>query len=146
MSSLGGLLSLPYTSAYNASKFALEGYTEALRLELLPLNIFVSNLEPGYVNSGTIDQSIGRPKHALPLFAPFREQMHHKMEKNSLTGTPKLVLARAVERIILSPNPCFRHQIGTMSRTLPLLKSFMPQHFFEKTVLKSFNLPLKLNY
>lgn len=146
MSSLGGLLSLPYTSAYNASKFALEGYTEALRLELMPFGIYVSNLEPGYVNSGTIDQSIGRPKLVIPLFAQYREQMHHKMEQDSLKGTSKQVLAETMEKIILSPKPKFRYKIGGMSKTLPLLKAIMPQGYFENTVLKSFELPLKITY
>jgi short-subunit dehydrogenase len=146
MSSLGGLLSLPYTSAYNASKFALEGYTESLRLELLPFGIFVSNLEPGYVNSGTIDQSIGIPKIAIPLFAKYREQMHRKMEQDALTGTSKQVLAEIIEKIILSEKPNFRYKIGGMSKTLPLLKAIMPQGYFEKIVLKSFQLPLKINY
>ncbi len=146
MSSLGGLLSLPYTSAYNASKFALEGYTEALRLELLPFGIFVSNLEPGYVNSGTIDQSIGRPTLAIPLFAKYREQMHQKMEKDSLTGTPKKVIAETFEKIINAEKPNFRYKIGGMSKTLPLLKALMPQGYFENTVLKSFKLPLKIDY
>lgn len=146
MSSLGGLLSLPYTSAYNASKFALEGYTEALRLELLPFGIFVSNLEPGYVNSGTIDQSIGRPQIPLPLYAKYREQMHQKMEKDALTGTPKKTIAETIEKIINAGKPIFRYKIGGMSKTLPLLKAIMPQGYFENTVLKSFKLPLKVNY
>jgi NAD(P)-dependent dehydrogenase (short-subunit alcohol dehydrogenase family) len=146
MSSLGGLLSLPYTGAYNASKFALEGYTEALRLELFPLGIFVSNLEPGYVNSGTIDQSIGRPQLAIPLFAKFREQMHIKMEKDSLNGTPKKVIAATIEKIVNSKKPDFRYKIGRMSKSLPLLKVLMPQEYFEKTVLRSFDLPVKVEY
>jgi short-subunit dehydrogenase len=146
MSSLGGLLSLPYTSAYNASKFALEGYTEALRLELLAFGIYVSNLEPGYVNSGTIDQSIGRPKQAHPLFAKYREQLHKKMEQDSQTGTSKQFIAEVFEKIITSKKPKFRYKIGTMSKTLPLMKATMPQGFFEKTVLRSFGLPTQIKY
>ncbi|WP_051210841.1 SDR family oxidoreductase [Runella zeae] len=146
MSSIGGLLSLPFTSAYNASKFALEGYTEALRLELLPFGIFVSNLEPGYVNSGTIDQSIGRPKMPLPPFAKYREQMHRKMEQDSLKGTSKQEIAEIIEKIIDSKKPKFRYKMGGMAYSLPLMKAIMPQGFFEKTVLNSFQLPTKINF
>jgi len=146
MSSLGGLLSLPYTSAYNASKFALEGYSESLRLELLPLGIYVSNLEPGYVNSGTIDQSIGRPKRATPLFEKHREQMHHKMEQDSQKGTSKQFIAEKIEEIITAEKPRFRYKIGGMSKLLLLLKALIPENFYEKTVLKSFGLPLRVDY
>lgn len=146
VSSIGGLLSLPYTSAYNASKFALEGYMEALRLELAPLRIFVSNLEPGYVNSGTIDQSIGKPATAIPLFARYREQLHRIMEEESLKGTPKDSIAKTIQTIICSPKPNFRYTIGRTSKILPLMKALIPQGSFENIVLRSFGLPLTMQY
>jgi short-subunit dehydrogenase len=146
MSSIGGLLSLPYTSAYNASKFALEGYTEALRLELLAFGIYVSNLEPGYVNTGTTDQSIGHPKNNLPLFSKYRQQLHQQMEDSSLKGTPMQVISDTCEEIIQAKKPKFRYKISGMSKMLSLLKAILPQNFFEKTVLKSFNLPTTINY
>jgi len=54
LSSLGGLSALPFNSAYSASKFALEGFAESLRYELLPHNIFVSLIEPGQVKTDTL--------------------------------------------------------------------------------------------
>jgi len=50
-SSLLGLLALPYRGAYTASKFALEGLTDTLRLELLSSGIHVSLIEPGPISS-----------------------------------------------------------------------------------------------
>ena len=47
MSSLGGIVSLPFGSMYCASKFALEAYSEALRMEVRPFGIWVSLIEPG---------------------------------------------------------------------------------------------------
>ena len=46
-SSLAGRLSFPYFGVYNASKFALEGYSQALRYEVAPFGIDVSIVEPG---------------------------------------------------------------------------------------------------
>ena len=57
LSSLGGRIGLPMNSAYAASKFALEGFSESLRLELLPANVFVSLIEPPAVATGTLDRS-----------------------------------------------------------------------------------------
>lgn len=146
MSSLGGLLSLPYTSAYNASKFALEGYTEALRLELLPLGIYVSNLEAAYINSGTIDQSIIAPAKDHALFSQFRKKMHEKMMKDSLKGIPLSDIHKMVNRIIHEPRPKFRYKIGKMTKQLTLLSFLLPEKMFQKAVLKTFDIPKKINY
>ncbi len=51
-SSLLGLVSLAYRGAYNSSKYALEGLTDTLRLELTGTGIFVSLIEPGPILSG----------------------------------------------------------------------------------------------
>lgn len=145
-SSIGGLLSLPFTSAYNASKYALEGYAEALRLELLPLGIYVSNIEPGYVNSGTMDQSIIKPKKSIEPFANYRILMEDQMNKQAPKGTSKQAIAEIVEKIILSEKPKFRYKIGSATKILPLLKAIMPQNTFESMVLKSFDLPKRIDY
>jgi short-subunit dehydrogenase len=51
VSSLSGLSSIPFMGIYSASKFALEGYTEALRLEVDPFNIRVSLTEAGFLKT-----------------------------------------------------------------------------------------------
>lgn len=146
MSSLGGLLSLPYTSAYNASKFALEGYTESLRLELLPLGIYVSNLEAAYIHSGTIDQSILAPSGDHPLFSRFRKKMHEKMMKESLKGIPLSDIQKVVSEIIRASKPKFRYKIGKMTKQLTLLSFLLPERMFQKAVLRSFDIPSKINF
>ena len=146
MSSLGGLLSLPFTSAYNASKFALEGYSEALRMELLPFGIYVSNLEPAYIRTGTTEQSIVPPRSGHPLFERYRKAMHDKMLADAEKGIELERISREVLRIIHSPSPRFRHKIGTMTRSLTLLSFVMPESFFQKTVLKTFGIPQKIEY
>jgi NAD(P)-dependent dehydrogenase (short-subunit alcohol dehydrogenase family) len=145
MSSLGGLLSLPFTSAYNASKFALEGYTEALRLELLPMGIYVSNLEAAYINSGTIDQSILAPGKDHPLFSKFRIRMHEKMLKDSLKGIPLSDIQKVVSEIIHSSKPKFRYKIGKMAKQLTFLNFLVPEKMFQRMVLRSFEIPNKIN-
>jgi short-subunit dehydrogenase len=146
ISSIGGLLSLPYTSAYNASKFALEGYTEALRSELLAVGIYVSNLVPAYVNTGTTDQSVGHPKVSLPIFEKHRMAMHHNMEIESKKGTSMQVLAETIEEIIETKKPKFRYKISALSNFMPVIKSLLPQNYFEKLVLKILKLPIKIKY
>jgi len=146
MSSLGGLLSLPYTSAYNASKFALEGYTESLRLELLPLGIYVSNLVAAYINTGTIDQSIIAPSKDHPVFSKFRKKMHEKMKQDSLKGIPLSSIHEVIGKIIHSSKPKFRYKIGKMTKQLTLLNFIIPERMFQGTVLKTFGIPSLIKY
>jgi NAD(P)-dependent dehydrogenase (short-subunit alcohol dehydrogenase family) len=145
MSSLGGLLSLPYTGAYNASKFALEGYTESLRLELLPLGIYVSNLEAAYINTGTVDQSIFPPSKDHPVFSRYRKKMHEKMLGDSLKGIPLPVIAKQCSAIIASRSPKFRYKVGKMAKQFTMLNFIMPERMFHNTVLKTFGIPKKIN-
>ncbi len=63
-SSVLGFVSLRFRGAYNASKYALEGLSDTLRLELQDTNIFVSLIEPG------------------PVRSKFRENALHKFEEN----------------------------------------------------------------
>lgn len=51
MSSVGGRMSLPYLSAYHASKFALEAIGDALRMEAKPFGVGVSLVEPGSIRT-----------------------------------------------------------------------------------------------
>ena len=52
ISSIGGLIGLPYQGAYSASKFAMEGFCDALSLELLKSDVSVSLIEPGDFSTG----------------------------------------------------------------------------------------------
>ena len=55
LSSIAGLVGTEYTSAYNASKFALEGWMESLQLEVAPFNIKTTIVEPGYFRTELLE-------------------------------------------------------------------------------------------
>ncbi|MCL4132422.1 UNVERIFIED_CONTAM: hypothetical protein GTU68_031203, partial [Idotea baltica] len=57
VSSVGGMMAMPTMAAYSASKFALEGATEALYYEVKPWNIKVSLIAPGFINSGSFENT-----------------------------------------------------------------------------------------
>lgn len=56
ISSVGGMMAMPTMSVYSASKFALEGASEALSYEVRPWNIYVTLVQPGFINSGSFEQ------------------------------------------------------------------------------------------
>ena len=76
ISSLSGLAPIPFMGMYSASKWAVDGYTEALRMELKPLNIRVSQIEPGFLKSPNDGQAPGggRTDRGLRAVAATRVQ------------------------------------------------------------------------
>lgn len=138
ISSLMGNVALPYSSAYCAAKFALEGYLEALRLELLPLGIFVSMTETGYINTGI---QIGSPKKTVSEFADMRKSIKKQMEDKSPLGIKPEKVAKVVVSIVNASKPKLRYKIDGMTKGLSLFKALSNESFFEKSVLKSFHLP-----
>jgi NAD(P)-dependent dehydrogenase (short-subunit alcohol dehydrogenase family) len=71
ISSSGGVFALPMTSLYNASKFALEGFSESLAYELAGLGISVKIVEPGDVLSTDFGHRSSGEADALPDYDPF---------------------------------------------------------------------------
>lgn len=139
LSSIGGLVSLPFNSAYAASKFALEGFSEALRYEVLRHNIYVSLVEPGPVRTDTLDTSIQSTRSDHPLYAGARQRLIAAMRETGRTSsvTPDQI-ARVVEQIIASPAPRLRYPVGLMARLLPLAKGLLPSSVFEGFMLRQF--------
>ena len=132
VSSLGGLAALPYTSAYAASKFALEGYSESLRLELLPFGVYVSLLEPTNVRTETLDTSVRRSSSIHPAYAEIGGRVASGFKAAGLGSKfrPDAV-AHAIARVAEHPAPRLRHPVGAQARFIPLLKSVLPSGLFE---------------
>ncbi len=86
ISSIGGEVGLPMNAAYSASKFALEGYTESLRQELLPLGLYACTVSPSPVASGPHDQSIREVSAADNPFAQRRAELVQRMRRDALTS------------------------------------------------------------
>jgi short-subunit dehydrogenase len=135
--SIGGFIGLPYTSAYSASKFALEGYSEALRYELLPLGIYVALVEPTGVKTGTQEASIRPVATHSPVFGAGRAAAHRDfLAYIDRTGVAMEEVAAAVRRVIDQPHPALRHHVGT-SR-LVVGKALAPQGMWESAMRRQF--------
>jgi NAD(P)-dependent dehydrogenase (short-subunit alcohol dehydrogenase family) len=113
--SIGGLVAIPYQGFYSASKFALEGFSEALRMELQDFGIRVVIVEPGdhrtnmTQNRGFTAASTSESPY-YPRFARAIARMAHD-EQN---GPPPENIARLIERIVNNPNPRLRYMAGPL--------------------------------
>ena len=139
ISSIGGLLALPYNSAYAASKFALEGFSESLRYEMLPFGVYVSLIEPGAVQTGTLDRSLVAPQTAHPDYSMQRVRLMNQMQQLAANdGIALNYLAQKITTIIAKPYPALRYPIGGLTHVMPLLKLVLPQRWFEMVIMRRF--------
>src|SRR5690606_21839264 len=74
VSSLAGLAPVPFLGLYSASKFALEGYSEALRHEVAPFNVKVSLIEPGFLATA-LAHNRQQPAARIRDYDPWRERV-----------------------------------------------------------------------
>jgi short-subunit dehydrogenase len=79
-SSILGLVAMPFRGAYNASKYALEGIADTLRLELHGSNIVVSLIEPGPVLSRFRENSFALYRQNIAIDASFHKERYRAME------------------------------------------------------------------
>jgi len=139
MSSIGGLMSLPFNSAYAASKYALEGYSETLRYEVMPFGVYVSLVEPGSVNTDTLDTSIIEVAEGHSSYETQRQYMTQQMREFGVTnGISIQQVVSTVDHIVKTSKPRLRYPVGLHARTLPLMKAFLPQWSFERFIRGQF--------
>ncbi len=112
VSSIGGISAFPLVGAYHASKWALEGFSQALAQEVASFGIHVTLIEPGGFST---DWSGPSAKHSdeLPAYAEVREQvMKARGERNATPGDPK-ASAAAVLKVVDADEPPLRVFFGS---------------------------------
>jgi NAD(P)-dependent dehydrogenase (short-subunit alcohol dehydrogenase family) len=124
---------------YSASKFALEGYTEALRHEVKPFGIHVSQIEPGLLNTGITDRRQVAAK-AIEEYAPWRQRAFKAIRDYEEKGPGPELVAQTVLEIVSSKAPRLRYVIGQQAKLVSGLRWFLPAGALEKGVRSTFAL------
>jgi NAD(P)-dependent dehydrogenase (short-subunit alcohol dehydrogenase family) len=132
-SSIGGLMGLPYQAYYSASKFAIEGFSEALRMEVKNFNIKVIVINPGdFHTNNTLNRRKFLPRSSED--DPYRYQFLRALaviETDENNGWLPQFLAKKIVRIINYRNPKQRYIIAPFDQKLAvLLKSILPGKWF----------------
>ena len=138
ISSISGLVGFPGLSPYVSSKYALEGWSEALRLELLPFSIYVALVEPGSfrTNIWTSGKRIAA-KSQLET-SPYRDylkKLEAHLEKSSQKYQSPVVVAKKVLSIAQEKYPKLRYSVGKGVKSTVISKQFIPWKWWEKLVL-----------
>ncbi|MCB9449844.1 MAG: SDR family NAD(P)-dependent oxidoreductase [Anaerolineaceae bacterium] len=127
ISSLAGILGVPYIGLYSAAKHALEGYSESLRYEVKQFGIHVAIVEPGDINTPLVMQSPAQP---IPAYDGIRERVNSLHEANVRNGPSPEWVARKVTTLVERQPARFRHPLGLESWAL-LAKRFLPERLGE---------------
>lgn len=137
--SLGGRIGLPMNCAYAASKFALEGFSESLRMELLPLNIYVSVIVPGGVATDTLDISIRTVRAPMDVYTARRAALVSRIRDEGKKSAVKPAdVARAVQLAIDAHAPPLSFTVGGQAKWVPRMKALFPQALFENVMRRQF--------
>jgi len=138
VSSISGLVSNPVTSSYSASKHALEGWTESLRLEALGLGIKVVSVEPGAYDTDIWAANVRLGKMALSGESPNRDRARRfaNVVKTKLKKGDAREVSRLITRIAQDPNPKLRYLIGRDAKIRYWSQRLLPWKFYEKLIVK----------
>jgi NAD(P)-dependent dehydrogenase (short-subunit alcohol dehydrogenase family) len=142
ISSAAGLTPLPFVGFYSASKFALEGYTEALRHEVKPFHIRVSLVEPGYIKSH-LRQNQQLATDQISDYDPWRKRASGVRQQWEERLPEPTLVAECVLRIIESKSPKLHNRVGKESSQAFWLRRFLPESLFEQGMRRLLNLDVK---
>jgi short-subunit dehydrogenase len=144
-SSVLGLISLRYRGAYNASKYALEGYSDTLRLELKDRGVKVITINTGPVESHFRDnareafiKNIDIKKSSLSSL--YKEQLEGKFAKGSkddsiFSRTPEVVVKKLI-KAIEDENPKPRYYVTEATWIMEFFRRVLPTSLLDRVLLK----------
>lgn len=129
--SSGGILTFPLYSIYNSTKWALEGFMEALQFELKSFNIGIKNIEPGTVKSAFTD-------NISFVSNPVYDEYARRVQHNTLAGyknapTPDVV-AKIVFKAASDNRAKLRYAATPQARTAFFFRWLLPLNMFNKMV------------
>ena len=134
--SIGGLIAIPYQGVYSASKFALEGLTESLRMEVRQFGIRVVLIEPGDHRTGfTGNRRLTNASSGDSAYRIACARAVQRMAEDEQAGPLPDHVARLVYRVIRARNPRLRYTTGPIAqRAAVWLKRLVPNSLMERIV------------
>jgi short-subunit dehydrogenase len=136
ISSIGGKMATPMGGWYHASKFALEGLSDSLRMEVKKFGIDVVVVEPGGIQSEWAEIAISTMLAASKdtVYAHFAEKAAAAVSQAGKPPAP-LVIAKLIQKIIETKTPKARYAKGALAHPILFLKKYLSDALFDKIIL-----------
>lgn len=136
MSSAGGVAAVPFAAYYCATKFALEAWMEALRLELRPLGIAATVIAPGAVSTTAGDKAM-RPARTIDAYSPTKDKLLDTYARGIRGGMDPAKVAAAILAVVRTKWPKPRYRVGGQSKAVSLLRTLLPTAWFQAGVRRA---------
>ncbi len=138
VSSIGGVIGIPFQAFYCASKFAVEGYAEALAYEVEPFNIRVTLVQPGNFKTAFTAARRKVPIEPHSPYAAAESKAVSLMEIDEAKGADPRDAAKAIERILNDERPPRRISVGKWNERIGVVgKRVIPFRLFERAARSS---------
>ena len=142
ISSIGGKFYEPFGAWYHATKFAVEGFSDSLRMELKPFGIDVVLIEPGPIatewNEIARDSLLERSGETA--YAHYAKRAHRvltEFDRPSRASKPETV-ARKIVRAATTRHPAARYPVGKGARAITLSRDLTPDRIYDQVVSRIF--------
>ncbi|MGO0061521.1 SDR family oxidoreductase [Brevibacillus fluminis] len=138
ISSVSGRIGLPGYAPYASSKFAVEGFSESLRMELLPFGIHVVLIEPGAYNTSIWQKGFNGMEVAAD--SPYRAMMDTVLaysRKTAETAADPREVVEAIVKAAETPAPRLRYTMGKGTRLLLAAKALLPWKWLEGLIKRA---------
>ena len=149
VSSVTGRVATPLMGAYAASKFAIEGLADALRVELKPFGVAVVLIEPGSIDTDLwrhADESAGEAEAAMKpehreLYAEHMAGMRSVIPRIQKQASPVDTVAAAIEKALTAERPRARYLVGADARAQVALRAALPTRALDYSWSRATNQP-----
>jgi NAD(P)-dependent dehydrogenase (short-subunit alcohol dehydrogenase family) len=145
LSSIGGRVAIPLVGPYNASKFALEGMSDALRRELRPWGMHVALIEPGAVATPIWDKGAAQaaeiernaPPEVRERYGEVMDAVRRQSEKNRTEGVPPQEVAEAVAHALTADKPKTRYLVGRDAKMRAPAAAILPDRAMDAAIARA---------
>ena len=124
-SSVAGLVAIPYQSHYSSSKYALEAYCQALRIEASKFGVRACLVEPGDTKTGFTKARSSDEPEGSPYFEECKTAVEH-MAHDEQNGKPADSVAKVFLKLAYRRNPPVRVAVGFVYKVLAFLVKILP--------------------
>ncbi len=149
LGSVGAHITIPFGGVLCGSKAAFESFSDALRLELRPLGLHVSIIQPGSISTPAVGKTLGGTEDAIAKWPEAARSRYGAMFRifslrataRETAGSPPEVVTEAILHALTAETPRTRYAVGKDARMLSILPRLLPDRVLDWLRLKMLGLP-----
>lgn len=131
VTSMGGRITFPIYSVYHGTKWAVEGWAEALQFELRPFNIKIKNVEPGAIKTDFYERSMDLfKKEGLTDYDSYEQITYQNSQKAGEDAPLPIVVAKTIFKAANDNNFKLRYPASAQSSMLLFVRWLLPLNWF----------------